>query len=53
MPETTRPLALMRGEGEVVTGWHNELRTAIASVTPAGILAEQHRRAAQPGSANG
>ena len=26
------------------------LRTAIASVTPAGILAEQHRKMAEPGS---
>jgi uncharacterized protein len=26
------------------------LQTAIASVTPAGVLAEQHRRQAQPGS---
>jgi short-subunit dehydrogenase len=43
--------AMMRGEGDVVTGWHNKLQTAIASITPAGILAEQHRRAAQPGSA--
>jgi uncharacterized protein len=45
--------AMMRGEGDVVTGWHNKLQTAIASITPAGILAEQHRRAAQPGSAEG
>jgi hypothetical protein len=30
--------AMMKGEGDVVTGWHNKLRTAIASVTPAGML---------------
>src|SRR5436190_5609415 len=42
--------AMMRGEGDVVTGWHNKLQSAIAMVTPAGILAEQHRRSAQPGS---
>jgi short subunit dehydrogenase len=28
--------ALMKGEGDVVTGWQNKLRLAIASVTPAG-----------------
>ena len=43
--------AMMKGEGDVVTGWHNKLQTAIASITPSGILAEQHRKMAQPGSA--
>lgn len=43
--------AMMKGEGDVVTGWLNKLQTAIASVTPAGILAEQHRKMAEPGSA--
>ncbi len=43
--------AMMEGEGDVVSGWHNKLRTAIASVTPAGMLAEQHRKMAEPGSA--
>ena len=42
--------AMMRGDGDVVSGWMNKLQTAIASVTPAGILAEQHRKKAQPGS---
>jgi len=42
--------AMMRGHGDVVSGWQNKLRTAIASVTPAGILAEQHRKMAEPGS---
>src|SRR5918997_2331076 len=36
--------AMMRGGGDVVSGWKNKLQTAIASVTPAGILAEQHRK---------
>ena len=44
--------AMMKGEGDVVTGWHNKLQTAIASITPAGMLAEQHRKMAQPGSAD-
>src|SRR5207237_10610929 len=43
--------AMMRGEGDVVTGWHNKLRSAIALVTDSDMLAERHRRAAEPGSA--
>lgn len=42
--------AMMRGDGDVVSGWQNTLRSAIANVTPAGILAEQHARMAKPGS---
>jgi short-subunit dehydrogenase len=42
--------AMMRGDGDVVSGWKNKLQTAIASVTPAGVLAEQHRKMAEPGS---
>jgi len=45
--------AMMKGEGDVVSGWKNKLTTAIASVTPAGILAEQHRKMAEPGSGQG
>jgi hypothetical protein len=41
---------MMRGDGDVVSGWTNKLQTAIASVTPSGMLAEQHRRMAEPGS---
>ena len=40
--------AMMKGEGDVVTGWHNKLQAAIANITPAGMLAEQHRRMAEP-----
>jgi short-subunit dehydrogenase len=43
--------AMMKGEGDVVSGWMNKLQTAIASVTPAGILAQQHRKQAEPGTA--
>jgi short-subunit dehydrogenase len=43
--------AMMRGDGDAVSGWKNRLQSAIANVTPAGILAEQHRRMAEPGSA--
>ena len=43
--------AMMKGEGDVVSGWQNKLQTAIANVTPAGMLAEKHRKMAAPGSA--
>jgi hypothetical protein len=36
--------------GRRVTGWKNKIETTIASVTPAGVLAEQHRKMAEPGS---
>jgi hypothetical protein len=42
--------AMMNGEGDVVAGWKNKLTTVMASVTPAGMLAEQHRKMAEPGS---
>jgi uncharacterized protein len=42
--------AMMEGEGDVVTGWRNKLQTAMANVTPASMLAEQHRKKAEPGS---
>ncbi len=42
--------AMMNGEGDVVSGWHNKLQSAIANVTPASVLAEQHRKKAAPGS---
>jgi short-subunit dehydrogenase len=43
--------AMMDGDGDVVSGWKNKIETTIASVTPAGMLAEQHRKKAEPGSA--
>ena len=43
--------AMMKGEGDVVAGWKNKLQSAIASVTPAGTLAQLHRKQAQPGTA--
>ena len=44
--------AMMRGEGDVVTGWANKLRAAIAHILPANVLAEQHRGMAAPGTAS-
>jgi short-subunit dehydrogenase len=43
--------AMMRGDGDVVTGLSNKVQSAIASVTPADVLARQHRGMAEPGSA--
>ncbi len=40
--------AMMKGEGDVVAGWHNKLQAAIAHVAPAGVLAEMHRGMAEP-----
>lgn len=44
-------LAMKNGEGDVVTGWKNKAQVALAAVTPSGVLAEQHRKVAEPGSA--
>jgi uncharacterized protein len=43
--------ALMDGEGDVVAGLKNKMKSAIASVTPLSVLAERHRKMAEPGSA--
>jgi short-subunit dehydrogenase len=43
--------AMMKGEGDVVTGWNNKLRAAIAHLLPSGGLAEMHRKEAGPGTA--
>ncbi|CAO3453223.1 SDR family NAD(P)-dependent oxidoreductase [Azospirillum largimobile] len=42
--------AMMKGEGDVVAGWKNKLQTTMATVTPSGLLASQHRKMAEPGS---
>ena len=42
--------AMMKGEGDVVTGWQNKLQTTMANVTPSDRLAERHRKIAEPGS---
>jgi short-subunit dehydrogenase len=43
--------AMMKGEGDVVSGLKNKVQSAAANVTPAGVLASQHRKMAKPGSA--
>ena len=44
--------AMMDGEGDVVSGWKNKLEAAVANVTPASVLAQAHRKEAEPGSAD-
>ena len=43
--------AMMSGEGDVVTGLQNKVQSAVANVTPAEMLARQHRKMAEPGTA--
>ncbi len=42
--------AMMKGEGDVVSGFKNKVMSTVASVTPSSVLAEQHKKKAQPGS---
>jgi short-subunit dehydrogenase len=43
--------AMMRGDADVVFGMKNKIQSSIANVTPAGLLARQHRKMAEPASA--
>jgi short-subunit dehydrogenase len=43
--------AMMKGKGDVVSGLKNKMQSAVANVTPAEVLAKQHRKMAEPGSA--
>jgi short-subunit dehydrogenase len=43
--------AMLRGESNVVTGLKAKLQAAAAQFVPDDVLAEQHRRIAEPGSA--
>src|ERR1700712_3385398 len=43
--------AMIKGEGDVVSGLKNKVQSAAANVTPAGVLASQHRKMAEPGTA--
>lgn len=40
--------AMMNGEGDVVAGFKNKVLSTVASVTPSGVLAEQHKKKAKP-----
>ena len=43
--------AMMKGDADVVAGWKNKMQVALSRVTPADMLAEQHRKLAEPGTA--
>lgn len=43
--------AMKNGEGDVVSGIKNKVQSSVANLTPASILASQHRKMAEPGSA--
>ena len=43
--------AMQDGEGDVITGWKTKLEVAASSVMPAAVLAKQHRKQTEPGSA--
>jgi short-subunit dehydrogenase len=40
--------AMIKGEGQVITGWQNKLQAAIAHILPADMAAEGHRKQAEP-----
>jgi hypothetical protein len=42
--------AMMKGKTDVVTGLKNKLQTALASVLPANVSAQMHRKQAEPGT---
>jgi short-subunit dehydrogenase len=43
--------AVMKGEAHIVSGWKNKLQVAAAHVAPTAMMAEQHRKMAEPGTA--
>ena len=43
--------AVMDGKASIVSGWKNKIQQAAANITPAAVLAEQHRKMAEPGTA--
>ncbi len=42
--------AMNKGEASIFSGWKTKLQGALANVMPASVLAEQHRKMAEPGS---
>lgn len=44
--------ALMAGKAAIVSGWKNKIQSAVANITPNAVLAEQHRKMAEPGTAD-
>lgn len=44
--------AVMAGKGSIFSGWKTKLQGVMTNVTPDAILAEQHRKMAEPGTAD-
>ncbi len=44
--------AVMSGKASIVSGWKNKIQQAAAGVIPNAVLAEQHRKMAEPGTAS-
>ncbi|WP_375271708.1 SDR family NAD(P)-dependent oxidoreductase [Sphingomonas sp.] len=44
--------ALMSGKPSVFSGWATKIQGVLANVVPGSVLAEQHRKMAEPGSAD-
>jgi short-subunit dehydrogenase len=44
--------AMKQGADHVVAGWKNKMQAAMTNVIPDSMLAEQHRKMAEPGSAH-
>ena len=42
--------AMQDGKDAITSGWFNKLQVAAAGVTPAAVMAHQHRKMAEPGS---
>ena len=43
--------AMLGGEADVVAGWKNKVMVALSKVLPSQVVAEQHRKLAEPGTA--
>jgi len=41
----------MGGKASIFSGWKTKIQGVLANVTPGSVLAEQHRKMAEPGSA--
>lgn len=44
--------AMLNGESDVVTGMKNKIQSAVANILPNEVLAKQHRKMAEPGTAD-
>jgi short-subunit dehydrogenase len=44
--------AMMRGDGEVISGWKNKVQAAVAHVLPSSAVADLHGSLAKPGTAS-